>query len=225
MTEAVLTKFHLDAFERIPPLKRKRILEVATTEFATKGYVGANINVIAKNAGVSIGSMYNYFDSKEALLLSVVDRLHRTLEEGLTILDMASGNAFDTLEMMFRAVQMFARENPELNQVYLNVSSEGLAHISKKLSLKLEDITARFYRKMLKQAKEEGLIDPTTNEHIISFCLDNLILLFQHSNGSSYFKERMKIFVGDDLAEDDEALIQGIMTFIRRALSPDCGGE
>ncbi|MCP4679223.1 MAG: TetR/AcrR family transcriptional regulator [Deltaproteobacteria bacterium] len=219
MTEADFPKFHLDAFERIPPLKRKRIMEVATAEFAAKGYVGANINDIAKNASVSVGSMYNYFESKEALLLSVVDRLHRILEDALNTLETAAGTVFDKLEMMLRAVQDFARENPELNQVYLNVSSEGLAHISDKLSLKLEDITARFYRKMLKQAVEEGLIDPTINEYIVSFCLDNLILIFQHSNSSSYFKERMKVFVGEDLAEDDELVIQGIMAFIRRALS------
>ncbi|MCP3870504.1 MAG: helix-turn-helix transcriptional regulator, partial [Gammaproteobacteria bacterium] len=59
------------AFAKIDTEKRLRVLDTATKVFAEKGFVGANINIIAREAGVSIGAMYNYFDTKENLFLTV----------------------------------------------------------------------------------------------------------------------------------------------------------
>ncbi|HOM88904.1 MAG TPA: TetR/AcrR family transcriptional regulator, partial [Spirochaetota bacterium] len=58
----VAKKAHKETFERISPEKRDRIITIATKEFAKNGFKGANINIIAKKAGISIGSMYNYFE-------------------------------------------------------------------------------------------------------------------------------------------------------------------
>ncbi|MGL6107794.1 TetR/AcrR family transcriptional regulator, partial [Romboutsia sp.] len=63
------SQFCKPTFNNIPNEKRNRILEEAEKEFAQKGFIGANINKISKNAGISIGSMYSYFESKEDLYL------------------------------------------------------------------------------------------------------------------------------------------------------------
>ena len=47
--------------------KRKVILEAATKIFAQNGYSDSKMSDIADEAGVSKGTMYNYFNSKEAL--------------------------------------------------------------------------------------------------------------------------------------------------------------
>ena len=55
-------------------LVRKRsvqILEAAARVFAQKGYHAATTKEIAAQAGVSEGTIYNYFQSKEDLLLSI----------------------------------------------------------------------------------------------------------------------------------------------------------
>lgn len=49
------------------------INEAALKLFTTKGYHATTINAIAKEAGVATGLMYNYFSSKEALLISMVE--------------------------------------------------------------------------------------------------------------------------------------------------------
>ena len=53
-------------------LSRKKILESAMTLFSKKGYDGTSINMIAKNAGVSKGLIYNYFDTKEEIVKEVI---------------------------------------------------------------------------------------------------------------------------------------------------------
>ena len=45
-------KRYKEAFERASEERKEKILEVGIEEFASKGYENANINVIAKNAGI-----------------------------------------------------------------------------------------------------------------------------------------------------------------------------
>jgi AcrR family transcriptional regulator len=54
---------------------RQRLLEAAADEFAREGYVGANINRISRAAGFAKGTIYNYFPSKRALMLALVDEI------------------------------------------------------------------------------------------------------------------------------------------------------
>jgi AcrR family transcriptional regulator len=51
---------------------RQRLLDAATVEFAQKGFAEANINHISLAAGFSKGTVYNYFPSKQALMLALI---------------------------------------------------------------------------------------------------------------------------------------------------------
>ena len=51
----------------------ERIQEAALTEFLEKGFLGASLRQIVKNAGVTTGAFYGYFSSKEALFASIVE--------------------------------------------------------------------------------------------------------------------------------------------------------
>jgi len=50
------------------------LLEATTRVLLKEGYDRASTNRIAEVAGVSIGSLYQYFPSKEALVAAVIDR-------------------------------------------------------------------------------------------------------------------------------------------------------
>jgi hypothetical protein len=45
-------------------------------------------------------------------------------------------------EKLIRLAQKFSKKNPELNQIYLDLASQGLFHLSQKLSRQVEGITA-----------------------------------------------------------------------------------
>ena len=63
-------RFHALARER-----QEAILDAALEEFSTHGFTGASLNRIITEAGVSKGSMYYYFDSKEDLYAHLI-RVH-----------------------------------------------------------------------------------------------------------------------------------------------------
>ena len=58
------------------PAKRRQILDGARRVFLADGFDGASMNDIARVAGVSKGTLYVYFDSKESLFEALI-REHR----------------------------------------------------------------------------------------------------------------------------------------------------
>ena len=52
---------------------RNQIQQAAVQEFLEKGFRGASLRQIVKNAGVTTGAFYGYFSSKEALFASIVE--------------------------------------------------------------------------------------------------------------------------------------------------------
>jgi len=53
--------------------KQKKILEVCIHEFAERGYENASTNTIIKEAGISKGILFHYFQNKRSLFLYIVD--------------------------------------------------------------------------------------------------------------------------------------------------------
>lgn len=51
----------------------QQILRTAERLFATKGFNGTSMNDIVKESGVSKGAIYNHFESKERLFLTLLD--------------------------------------------------------------------------------------------------------------------------------------------------------
>lgn len=51
----------------------EKIQEAALTEFLDKGFLGASLRQIVKNAGVTTGAFYGYFPNKEALFAAIVE--------------------------------------------------------------------------------------------------------------------------------------------------------
>ncbi len=209
-----------DTFEKISDDKRQKILDTAIEEFASKGFRTANVNIIAKNADISIGSMYNYFASKDDLFLTILDYGYDLLHEAIGNVNLQDGDIYAKIENLLKAAQSYALKYPELNQIYLDLSTEGLSHISERLSKKIETISSNYYKELIRQGKKDGTVNKDLDENVAIFCMDNLIMMIQYSFTSNYFKERMKIFIGEDTFNDPERIIKGVLAFIRKALQP-----
>lgn len=70
------------------------ILEAATRIFGERGYAGATTNDIAELAGVSIGSLYQYFPNKDALIGALQSHHKTEIAAAVkTVLDAAPGRS------------------------------------------------------------------------------------------------------------------------------------
>lgn len=59
-------------------IRERQILEAAARVIVKKGFRAARMQEIADAAGVANGTVYNYFRSKDALLLALLDRLNES---------------------------------------------------------------------------------------------------------------------------------------------------
>jgi AcrR family transcriptional regulator len=75
------------ATERQDSAKRRQIMEGARTVFLAQGFDGASMGEIARQAGVSKGTLYVYFDSKEALFEAIAEEECRAQAEQVFALD------------------------------------------------------------------------------------------------------------------------------------------
>jgi len=208
-------------FERIPEDKRRRVLESAKRSFATKGFAGTNVNLVAEAAGISVGSLYQYFRTKDDLFLALIDEFHLLLESTLDEIVSSETGFFGRVEAILRAAIRSSLEDPDLVRLYIACTTDELAPLSGRLSNRIEGISAQLYRDMVRSAQERGEIDAGADPAATAFCLDDIFLLVQFSYGSDYYRGRLKTFVGASALEDPESLVASVMHFLRRALKPD----
>jgi AcrR family transcriptional regulator len=102
---------------------RQLLLQAAAEEFASEGYVGANINRISRAAGFAKGTIYNYFPSKRALMLALIDETAQThadfIVAGVQEVDDPSERLTHFFEAGFDFVPShFAQSRVMVNNIY-----------------------------------------------------------------------------------------------------------
>ena len=93
----------------VPPRKRRKearpseLTAAALNLFVEKGFAATRLEDVAQHAGVSKGTLYLYFDSKEALFKAVIQEgIVPVMAENEAIAAQHSGSSFDLLEKLLR---------------------------------------------------------------------------------------------------------------------------
>lgn len=70
-------------FRRLDPQRKEAVIGAILEEAAEKGPAAINIKKVAERAGVSVGSLYAYFDNRDGLLAFAVELCGRYLNDEL----------------------------------------------------------------------------------------------------------------------------------------------
>lgn len=102
-------------------LTRQRILTAAAHVFGEYGYAAGTTNRIAERAGISIGSLYQYFPNKDAIL---VELLIRHIDAGMAAFgrrqaEEPSGSLEDVLRVFVRTAIENHQDDPQLLRVMI----------------------------------------------------------------------------------------------------------
>jgi AcrR family transcriptional regulator len=98
----------------IPEKLKERLYPVVLRQFSMKDFHAVNIRDISKESGISTGTIYKYFSSKEDLLFSIIDE---KLHDLASLLRMHLAGTEDIREMirkMFWVTMNFFDDNPAL---------------------------------------------------------------------------------------------------------------
>ncbi|OCA85068.1 TetR/AcrR family transcriptional regulator [Pseudobacillus wudalianchiensis] len=174
-------------------VKQKKIIEVAITLFAEKGYSNTATSEIAKMAGVAEGTIFKHYGTKENLLLSIMVPFIKDFFP--TMADELIGELMNdkcTFEEFLRAFLTnriaFISENREIFQVVIKeiiykeeLKNEILPYILEAASVRLVKVIEIF--------KQRGDIKDIPNDSILKmlgtvmsgFFISNFILLNKKS--------------------------------------------
>lgn len=84
--------------------KRHRVLIAAMREFGRRGFSAGSINVIARDAGIAKGSVFQYFTDKRDLYAHVSDHVSRTVRDEFTTTMLRRADDHHDLFALLRAV-------------------------------------------------------------------------------------------------------------------------
>ena len=135
--------------------RRDEILRAATDLFSEKGYHEVTMEEIAEEMGVSKGTIYNYFSSKENLYLEILKESFEAIEALLHEEVENSDPAPLKLRKLLAAIFAFYRQNLKV----LRILSRDETHLLKEhfeLTEKWRTRRVRLYEKIIEKGIDEG---------------------------------------------------------------------
>lgn len=157
---------------------RARLVEAAKEVFERDGFLGARISDIAKRAGLSHGSFYHYFDSKEQLFREVAE----LQEAALTAPPEDHAEARSTvapLERIRRANRRYLeryRDEARIMGVIEQVSRYD-DHVNEVRMARMRHFAERA-EAAIRRWQTEGLVDPAVDPTIAADALGAMVARF-----------------------------------------------
>jgi TetR/AcrR family transcriptional regulator, transcriptional repressor for nem operon len=150
---------------------RQKLIDVAYEEIYSKGYQGASLNDILKNAGVHKGSMYYFFASKKELAIaSITEKMSVRFEEKYGLLVLNDDGVLKKLISTLKdtSIRDFNRGCPLLNLV------QEMSNLDKDFDLALKAVYAKFkavLKSVLDKAVELRELKPCDTMRLASFII------------------------------------------------------
>ncbi len=109
-----------DTWWNLPEDKRQSVTRAAMSEFGARGFSAGSLNVIAREAGIAKGSLFQYFEDKLDFFTTVTEVLSSTVEAGvLAGVDLEHAGYFDCIGVLVENWLRFFRSHP---------LEQGMAH-------------------------------------------------------------------------------------------------
>lgn len=105
-------------------LTAERILDAAEELFSERGYAGTSLREVAAAVGIRIPSLYNHFESKQALYGAVLERGLSPLLLAMSEAVSEDGEAPDA-ERVIEAVMQLLAQRPNLPRLVLHETLSG----------------------------------------------------------------------------------------------------
>jgi AcrR family transcriptional regulator len=123
--------------EREYNLRREEILKQAEEVFAAKGYYKATVMEIAEASGFAVGTIYQYFGSKEELFSSMVSEKLEILYGGIRRAVAGKENALEKIRALVAANFLFVENNVSFCNIFIRRGSasmgEGVVDLREKM--------------------------------------------------------------------------------------------
>ena len=193
--------------------RRKQILDAAIKVFAAKGFDRATIADIAREAKVAEGSIYNYFKSKDDLLIALPQLIIQAPLETLSGMSGAH-TVEETLVLAARTFLGMFRKNSSIFRILISVIPTANPSLRKKyldqvILFAIGVLDARF-----QMLVSRGQFRADLNTSILARAFVGMFM------PTILMSSLLRVETGDSF-DDDEMISTCVKVFLRGAMSPD----
>jgi AcrR family transcriptional regulator len=175
-------------FEEIRETRKKEIMDTALELFASEGYDVTSISRIASGAGISKGLLYNYFESKEDLIRTII---FNGIDELTKFVDPNRDGILTKGEMRYFLEEMFRTMDLERNywRLYFNLFFQP--HVLKLVEKRLVVMLQTYMKMVSEYFRTNGSEDPETDAILFGAVLDGIGFHFM-ANPETFPAEKVK---------------------------------
>ena len=195
--------------------RKKEIMDTARILFYQNGYANTSVNFIIDTIGISKGTFYYYFKSKEDLLDNIVEEFTKEIISKLELV--VNDNSFDAISKLnefYRQASMYKAENIDIIKtiVYALYNDKNLL-LRHKMNNRSVEIMIPLMSKIFEQGKNEGSFDIEFPE-----ATARIILLYGTSLGEYNAKLMMSLDENPENIEEMKKHFDLYQTSIQRIL-------
>jgi len=185
--------------------RREHILDAAERCFARAGFHRTTMHDICKQAGVSPGAFYVYFDSKEALIAGIAERDRADFAEHLAAVA-AAPDFLQALKEM--GEHYFVHEPAYRRQMCIEIGLESTRNPRVgEIFREVDAFVASSFEKLFQRMKDEGRIAPDLD-------IPMLTQVFSVIGDGLFWRRAV------DPAFDGQALVPAVLKVIAGLLKP-----
>jgi AcrR family transcriptional regulator len=191
---------------RVDPVRRAAVVEAAEAEFGAHGFSQGSLNVIARQAGVAKGSLFQYFADKRDLFAYIADigsqRVRSYIEDRIRELD-PSRPFFEFLTDLLDTWVAYFADHPRDRALHAAASLE----VDTEARVSVRTVIHRHYLEVLRplvgDARSRGDLRADCD---IDALLSLLLMIFPHMALAPYVRGMDPILGLDDPSPEQPAL-------------------
>lgn len=207
-----------DTWGNLPEEKREHITRIAIAEFGTKGFSAGSLNVIAREAGIAKGSLFQYFEDK-------LDFFSAVCAAGSTKIAEATIGVVDTDQPFFDILRStvvqwltFFRNDPAQQRMAFATANEIDADARVAVRSVANDFYAQILRPVIADAMAAGELRADADPDLV---LSMVVLTLRHLNSAPFDPVGDPAFAFLEMDDDAiDATARNYIDALERAFGP-----
>ena len=171
------TSTSTNKFEQLADLKQKSIIDASVNEFANNGFKNASVNKIVEKAGISKGSLFNYFKSKNLLFDHIYAIALREVKTYLVeVRDESENDDFFTrFSKIINSGITFINKHPRLAKIYFRLLNSDDSPHGKTIIKKLHSEAIRYLAEFVEIGIERNELRSELNPNTVAFLMESTL--------------------------------------------------
>ncbi len=208
-------KYTRDLFLKLSPEKRKNIMDAAISEFSHTGINGCNVRDIAARIGISHGSLFHYFSSKD-------DMIHVIIQDGYAEqVDLFTRNIEDHDDVMevLHSIIRYSLEYSVSHRMIVSIWLELSLPCNSRFSMHtfdMEKSAIEFLKIIVEKGKKAGAIRDDLDTDTTAYMIDSILANILKSHVSEIERKKFQTHFGGDAG--DTGIITGKLMALLRAV-------